>query len=116
MAQPTDPTAPTRRDVLRDSSCLAATSLLAGGSITRPPVGGQEEIRIAVVGCGGRGSGAARNALMVKRGPTKLVAMADVFEDRMASSHGALAGGAGEVVRRGVLTEARGGPGSAEPC
>ena len=93
MAQPTDPTAPNRRDVLRDSSCLAATSLLAGGSITRPPVGGQEEIRIAVVGCGGRGSGAARNALMVKRGPTKLVAMADVFEDRMASSYGALAGG-----------------------
>lgn len=28
----------------------------------------------------------------------------------------ALAGGAGEVVRRRVLTEARGGPGSAEPC
>jgi len=36
-----------------------------------------------LIGCGGRGGGAAKNALMVKYGPTKLVAMADVFQDRL---------------------------------
>jgi len=35
--------------------------------------------------CGGRGGGAAANALSVKRGPVKLVAMADLFPERLAS-------------------------------
>ncbi len=43
-------------------------------------------IQVALVGCGGRGSGAAANALSVKQGPIKLVAMADVFESRLQSS------------------------------
>ena len=83
---------PTRRELLKSSSCLTASALLAGAPVVLPPVGGQEVIHVAVVGCGGRGSGAAKNALLVKRGPTKLVAMADVFEDRMNSSYGALSG------------------------
>ena len=37
---------------------------------------------MALVGCGGRGSGAAADALSVKHGPVKLVAMADVFQDQ----------------------------------
>jgi predicted dehydrogenase len=42
---------------------------------------------VALVGCGGRGTGAAENALSVARyGPVKLVAMADVFQDRLNSS------------------------------
>jgi predicted dehydrogenase len=39
------------------------------------------------VGCGGRGTGAAVNALGAKGGPTRLVAMADVFQDRLDSSY-----------------------------
>jgi myo-inositol 2-dehydrogenase / D-chiro-inositol 1-dehydrogenase len=43
------------------------------------------EIKIALVGCGGRGTGAAANALATS-GPTRLWAMADVFEHRLAGS------------------------------
>jgi predicted dehydrogenase len=44
---------------------------------------------VALVGCGGRGTGAAAQALSTA-GPTRLVAMADVFEDRLQSSLNAL--------------------------
>jgi hypothetical protein len=43
-------------------------------------------IQVALVGCGSRGSGAARNALATKSGPIKLVAMADAFADRLKQS------------------------------
>ena len=42
-------------------------------------------IKVALVGCGGRGTGAAANALSTK-GPTKLWAMADFFANRLDSS------------------------------
>jgi predicted dehydrogenase len=44
-----------------------------------------QSIPIALVGCGGRGTGAANQALNTK-GPTRLVAMADVFADRLKKS------------------------------
>ena len=44
-------------------------------------------IQVALVGCGGRGTGAADNALSTKNGPIKLVAMADVFPDRLNGSY-----------------------------
>ena len=44
---------------------------------------GSDLIQIALIGCGGRGGGAAANALSVKRGPIKLVAMADLFPERL---------------------------------
>src|SRR5271157_510048 len=50
-------------------------------------------IQIALVGCGGRGTGAAANALKTQSGPIKLVAMADVFKDRLGASHKNLQGG-----------------------
>ncbi|MCU0228831.1 MAG: gfo/Idh/MocA family oxidoreductase, partial [Bryobacterales bacterium] len=46
-----------------------------------------DNIQIALVGCGGRGTGAALNALATKSGPTKLVAMADVVPAKMNSSY-----------------------------
>lgn len=43
-----------------------------------------DELKVSIIGCGGRGSGAILQALNTKNlGPVKLVAMADVFEDRM---------------------------------
>jgi predicted dehydrogenase len=42
-------------------------------------------IKVALVGCGGRGTGAAENALLTK-GPVKIFAMADVFKNRLDSS------------------------------
>lgn len=47
-------------------------------------------IQLALVGCGGRGTGAAVDALKVKYGPMKLVAMADVFEARLKNSFNSL--------------------------
>ncbi|MBI2827259.1 MAG: Gfo/Idh/MocA family oxidoreductase [Planctomycetia bacterium] len=47
-------------------------------------------IRLVLIGCGGRGTGAAANALSAQNGPTKLVAMADVFPGRLAKAYQSL--------------------------
>lgn len=80
----------TRREFIVNTGRLAAASALAGVAIPHVHAAENNTIQIALVGCGGRGTGAAENALSVKNGPTKLVAMADVFEDRLASSINAL--------------------------
>ena len=74
-----------RREFIKDTGRLAAASALAG--ITLPHVHAAEDntIKLALVGCGGRGTGAAANA-MHQSGPPKLVAMADVFEHRLKAS------------------------------
>ncbi len=75
-----------RREFLRTTGTVAAAGLLPG--LARGfHLQGSDEIRVALVGCGGRGSGAAVNAVSVKSGPVKLVAMADVFQDRLDSSY-----------------------------
>ncbi len=77
----------TRREMLQAAGTVAAASALAG--VTVPAVHAAEDntIRLALVGCGGRGTGAAFDALGAKGGPVKLVAMADVFKDRLAGSY-----------------------------
>jgi predicted dehydrogenase len=75
----------TRRDFLKTSGTALAGAALAGG-MARP--GHAQEfntIKIALVGCGGRGTGAAAQALSTQ-GPTKLWAVADVFDHRLQSS------------------------------
>jgi len=74
-----------RRDFLKSTSGAIAGAALAGAIGTRAYAGENNSIKIALVGCGGRGTGAAANALSTK-GPTKLIAMADVFEQRLSSS------------------------------
>jgi predicted dehydrogenase len=78
---------PSRRDVIKTTSAAAAASVLAGIAVPHVHAEGSNEIRVALVGCGGRGTGAAENALRVKNGPTKLVAMADVFPERLSDSY-----------------------------
>jgi hypothetical protein len=75
-----------RRDALKTAGGIAVASALAGAA---PLVHAGEDntIRVALVGCGGRGTGAAINALSVKNGSIKLVAMADVFKDRLDGSY-----------------------------
>jgi predicted dehydrogenase len=84
--------ATSRRDFLKDSGRLAGVSTLAG--MTLPYVHAAEDntIQLALIGCGGRGTGAAENALGIKNGPIKLVAMADVFPQKLSDSHGRLRG------------------------
>src|SRR5436190_7795206 len=81
-----------RREFLKSTGRIAAASALAGAAIPYVHAAENNTIQIALIGCGGRGTGAAVNALSVKpeNGPTKLVAMADVFENRLNSSYNGL--------------------------
>jgi predicted dehydrogenase len=81
-----------RREILTATGGIALASVLPRIGTAGVHAGVDETIQVALVGCGGRGSGAAANALSVKRGPTKLVAMADVFGNRLKSSHELLSG------------------------
>jgi predicted dehydrogenase len=74
-----------RRDFLKSTSGVIAGAALTGAIGSQAYAGESNTIKIALVGCGGRGTGAAANALSTK-GPTKLVALADVFEQRIANS------------------------------
>jgi predicted dehydrogenase len=75
----------TRRSFLYTAAAAAtAQSLLRArdqGRFARQGQGG-DELKVALVGCGGRGSGAIAQALSTK-GPTRLVAIADMFGDRL---------------------------------
>jgi predicted dehydrogenase len=75
-----------RREFLSWSGKVAATSALAG--VALPPVHAAEDntLRLALIGCGGRGGGAVANAMSAPGGPVKLVAMADLFERRLTAS------------------------------
>ncbi len=75
-----------RREFLRKTGRVAAVSTLAGVAIPHVHAAETNTIQLALIGCGGRGTGAVANALSVKRGPTKLVAMADVFDGRLKAS------------------------------
>jgi predicted dehydrogenase len=76
---------PSRRSFLGGVARATAAGAAAGTLLSARSVhaAGSEEIRVAVVGCGGRGGGAAADALTAGRAPLKVVAMADVFQDRI---------------------------------
>jgi predicted dehydrogenase len=77
-----------RRDLLKNTGRLAAAGALAGVALPQfVHAAASDAIQLALVGCGGRGTGAASDALSTKSGPTKLVAMADVFPQRLISSY-----------------------------
>jgi predicted dehydrogenase len=88
----------TRREFIKTTGRLAAVSALAGVSLPPVHAASSELLQVALIGCGGRGTGAAANALNVKRGPLKLVAMADVFHDRLNSSYETLKRDCGDRV------------------
>ncbi|KAA5545778.1 Gfo/Idh/MocA family protein [Adhaeribacter rhizoryzae] len=78
-----------RRDFVKGSAAL-----LGGALVSQIPfsasagayVAGSDTLKVAVIGCGGRGTGAAIQALSTK-GNVKLVAMADAFRDRLDDSY-----------------------------
>ncbi|MGL5096160.1 MAG: twin-arginine translocation signal domain-containing protein, partial [Planctomycetia bacterium] len=80
----------TRRTALQTAGAAAAASALANMTIPLVHAAEDNTIRVALVGCGGRGTGAAVDALSTKSGPIKLVAMADVFDERLKASYNAL--------------------------
>src|SRR4051794_17242911 len=78
--------AASRRDFMK-------TSAVAGGALaanltmlTNVHADGSDEIKIGLIGCGGRGTGAADNALHAAP-HVKVFAMGDAFKDRLEGCH-----------------------------
>lgn len=85
MSSTTTPKAqrPSRRDFLKTSAAGAALGTLAMNVGVH--AAGSDTIKIGVVGCGGRGTGAAGNALNVDPG-VRVVALCDIFMDRVKAA------------------------------
>jgi len=75
-----------RRHFLKLSGHLVAASALAGVAVPRCYAGENSTVKLALVGCGGRGTGAVADAFSATGGPVKLYAMADLFEQRLKNS------------------------------
>ncbi|MGI9176144.1 MAG: Gfo/Idh/MocA family protein [Rhodothermales bacterium] len=89
----------TRRDFVKTSATAALG--VSAGLMARPNyayAAGSDTIRVGLVGCGGRGTGAARDAVTSTSG-VELVAMGDLFEDRMEQSKGQLKENIGEAFK-----------------
>jgi len=73
-----------RRDFVKQSAMAAGTLLSIPSFAEKSMVNSSvdDSIKIALIGCGGRGTGAAMQALLTKQN-VKLVAMADAFRDRL---------------------------------
>ena len=83
----------TRRDFVKSTSLitgsLIAAPFLSEASMFNSLV--DDTIKVALIGCGGRGTGAAIQALSTKQN-VKLVAMADAFQDRLDSCYKEITG------------------------
>lgn len=78
---------PSRRQFLKGSAALAGIGLLSSLPVgSGVYAGGDDVIKIALVGCGSRGAGAAVNALQADR-QVRLVAMADAFWDKIDETY-----------------------------
>ncbi len=78
----------TRRHFLRNSSTVAVSGLVASATLSRAAdssTPAPSVIKVGLIGCGGRGTGAALQALKADPG-VRLTALADVFADRLDSS------------------------------
>ncbi len=103
-----------RRDFLRETAALAGGMMLSGLPVEKSVFANPSDqpIRLALVGCGGRGTGAAMQALLTSQ-DVKLVAMADLFRDRLDQCFRSLtserisdwSGASGQVKDRVAVTE-----------
>jgi predicted dehydrogenase len=84
-----------RRDFLKASSLLTGGAILSSLPFSSRAAGyyftANDTIKVALIGCGGRGTGAAQQALNTKQN-VKIVAMADAFRDRLDDAYKALMG------------------------
>src|SRR5512139_3451583 len=106
----------TRRQFIKTTGQIAAASALAGVALPHVHAAQDNTIQLALIGCGGRGSGAVANAMSAgglvlgddggtKRaalsgagGPIKLIAMADLRQDKLDQSYTALNQGLSEWI------------------
>ena len=74
-----------RRTFIKSASVAAGALAAAQASITGAWAAGSDEIRIGLIGAGGRGTGAVQNAIKSSKG-VRLVAVAELFPDRLAEA------------------------------
>jgi myo-inositol 2-dehydrogenase / D-chiro-inositol 1-dehydrogenase len=88
----------TRRTFLRSATAAAAATTMAGSvdRLVGAYAAGSDEIKVGLVGCGGRGTGAALNVLKAAPG-VRIVSLADAFQDRVDACRAALAKQAPDV-------------------
>jgi len=90
MIQPTkahDDKLASRRQFMKTTASIAGGAM-ASGTLASPPAvhaAGDDVLKVGLIGCGGRGSGAAKQALLADKN-VKLTAMGDAFEDRLTLS------------------------------
>ena len=87
---PSKSSRPSRREFLQRGGRLAGASVLVSMAVPSVHAAEDNTIRLALIGSGNRGSGAVGNAMSVEGGPVKLVAMADLFDNRLTASLKAL--------------------------
>jgi myo-inositol 2-dehydrogenase/D-chiro-inositol 1-dehydrogenase len=75
----------TRRTFIKSASVAAGAVAASGIGLPGAWAAGSDEIRIGLIGAGGRGTGAVQNAIKAAKG-VRLVAMAELFPDRLAES------------------------------
>ncbi len=91
MSQSRHASTSSRREFLQRSGSAAATAAVLAGSVPAVHAAEDNTIRLALIGCGGRGTGAVGNALKTAdQGPIKLYAAADLHENRMEGAIKAL--------------------------
>jgi predicted dehydrogenase len=86
-----------RRDFLKGSASALAGAALTSAIAARSYAAEDNTIKVALIGCGGRGNGAAINALSTK-GPVKLWALADFFASKVEGSFNGLSKNLGSKV------------------
>ena len=85
----TQPDHPSRRDFLKTGTALAGTAGLNLAMNAGAFAQGSSQLKVGLVGCGGRGTGAAQQALTADS-QSKLVAVADAFPQQMDNALGSL--------------------------
>ena len=87
-----------RRDFVKRTSVATAglsAGLMASGNFAY--AAGTDTLRVGLIGCGGRGTGAARDAVVSSPG-VEIYAMGDLFEDRLNQSKALLKEAVGEAL------------------
>jgi predicted dehydrogenase len=87
-------TSASRRDFIRTATGAAVSYAALAGAPAMVHAAGSDEIKVGLIGCGGRGTGAASQFLLSTDTPVKLWAMGDLFRDQLDASHKLLSEGA----------------------
>ena len=101
MSSTSSRAASSRRDFLKTSAALSAATFAIGSARAQAQQGG-EVLRVGLIGCGGRGTGAARQALAADPN-AQLVALGDAFPDQVESALNKLKSAEPEIASRVVV-------------